>query len=297
MDKTVGLIGLGIMGSAMAKNLIQAGFRVVGHDLLSEKTDAFVTSGGEAASSASEVAETSSVIITSLPSAAALHDVAAGANGVLSGGGEGLIVIETSTLPIAEKVKARDTLKAAGMILLDCPLSGTGAQAVTKDLVVFGSGDREAFDESVPVFDGFARAHHYLGAFGNGSKMKFVANHLVNIHNVAAAEAMVLGMKAGLDPDLIYDVIRDSAGSSRIFELRGPMMVTGEYDEATMKIDVWQKDLTIIGSFAAELHCPMPLFAAAVQPYLAAMAQGLAKKDTAAVCAVLENLAGVERKP
>lgn len=297
MDKTIGLIGLGIMGSAMAKNLIQAGFRVVGHDLLSEKRDAFVTGGGEAASSASEVAETSGIIITSLPSVAAFHDVISGADGLGSGGGEGPIVIETSTLPIAEKEAGREALAAAGGILLDCPLSGTGAQAVTKDLVVFGSGDRQAFDECVPVFDGFARAHHYLGAFGNGSKMKFVANHLVNIHNVAAAEAMVLGMKAGLDPTLIYDVIRDSAGSSRIFELRGPMMVTGEYDEATMKIDMWQKDLTIIGNFAAELHCPTPLFAAAVQPYLAAMAQGHAKKDTAAVCAVLENLAGVERKP
>ena len=200
MEKTIGLIGLGIMGSAMAKNLIKAGIRVVGHDLLREKTNTFVTSGGEAAPSASEVAGASSVIITSLPSAAALHDVAAGAKGVLSGGGEGLIVIETSTLPIAEKVKARDTLMAAGIILLDCPLSGTGAQAVTKDLVVLGSGDRQAIEDCIPVFDGFARAHHYLGAFGNGSKMKFVANHLVNIHNVAAAEAMVLGMKAGLEP-------------------------------------------------------------------------------------------------
>ena len=297
MDRTVGVMGLGIMGSAMAGNLVKAGFRVLGCDIDSERTDAFAANGGEAAPSPRAVADEAGIVITSLPSVAAFHDVISGADGLGSGGGEGPIVIETSTLPIAEKEAGREALAAAGGILLDCPLSGTGAQAVTKDLVVFGSGDREAFDESVPVFEGFARAHRYLGAFGNGSKMKFVANHLVNIHNVAAAEAMVLGMKAGLDPDLIYDVIRDSVGSSRIFELRGPMMVTGEYDEATMKIDVWQKDLAIIGSFAAELHCPLPLFAAAVQPYLAAMAQGHAKKDTAAVCAVLENLAGVERKP
>ena len=297
MDRTVGMVGLGIMGSAMAGNLIKAGFRVIGRDVNSERMDALAAAGGETAPSPRAVAGEARVVITSLPSVAVFHDVISGADGLGSGGGEGPIVIETSTLPIAEKEAGREALAAAGGILLDCPLSGAGAQAVTKDLVVFGSGDREAFDESVPVFEGFARAHRYLGAFGNGSKMKFVANHLVNIHNVAAAEAMVLGMKAGLDPDLIYDVIRDSVGSSRIFELRGPMMVTGEYDEATMKIDVWQKDLAIIGSFAAELHCPLPLFAAAVQPYLAAMAQGHAKKDTAAVCAVLENLAGVERKP
>ena len=125
--------------------------------------------------------------------------------------------------------------------------------------------------------------------------MKFVANHLVNIHNVAAAEAMVLGMKAGLDPKLIYDTVKDGAGNSRIFELRAPMMVAGEYDEASMKIDVWQKDLDIISDFAASLDCPAPLFDAAVEPYRVAMDQGLSKKDTAAVCSVLEKAAGMKR--
>jgi 3-hydroxyisobutyrate dehydrogenase-like beta-hydroxyacid dehydrogenase len=296
MQKTVGIIGLGIMGSAMAGNLIKAGFRVVGYDIRRDPIDALVAQGGEATSSAREVAERTKVVITSMPSIAAFHDVVSGDDGLVQGGAEGLIVIETSTLPIEEKQKGCEALAETKKILLDCPLSGTGAQAATKDLVVLGSGNQEAFDACTTVFEGFARAQYYLGAFGNGSRMKFVANHLVNIHNVATAEAMVLGMKAGLDPQLIYDVITDSAGNSRIFELRAPMMVTGEYDDATMKIEVWQKDINVIGSFAAELHCPIPLFAAASEPYLAAMDQGLAKKDTAAVCAVLENLAGVERK-
>jgi 3-hydroxyisobutyrate dehydrogenase-like beta-hydroxyacid dehydrogenase len=168
--------------------------------------------------------------------------VVSGANGLLSGGGDEVIVIETSTLPIEEKRKAHRTREAEGVTLLDCPISGTGAQAVTKDLMILGSGDRQAFDRCVPVFDAFARAHTYLGPFGNGSKMKFVANLLINVHNVAAAEAMVLGMKAGLDPETIYAVISDSAATSRMFELRGPMMVKGAYDEATMTIETWQKD-------------------------------------------------------
>ena len=296
MEKTVGIIGLGIMGSAMADNLIKAGFRVVGLDVRPDPIDALVAQGGEGASSVREVADRTRVIITSMPNTAAFRDIVSGEGGLVHGTAEGLIVIETSTLSIEEKQKGREALAGAGKILLDCPLSGTGAQALTKDLVVLGSGDHQSFDACTTVFEGFARAHYYLGAFGNGSKMKFVANHLVNIHNVATAEAMVLGMKAGLDPQLIYDVITDSAGNSRIFELRAPMMVTGEYDDATMKIEVWQKDINVIGSFAAELHCPIPLFAAASEPYLAAMDQGLAKKDTAAVCAVLEKLAGVERK-
>jgi putative dehydrogenase len=297
MDNNVGIIGLGIMGSAMAGNLIKAGFDVVGYDIQREQRDALVADGGRAALSLGDVTENCSIIITSLPSIAAFDEVISGAGGLVEVGDEGLIVIDTSTLPITAKQQGYDALVAANKILLDCPLSGTGAQARTRDLVVLGSGDREAFDTCGPILEGFARAHRYLGAFGNGSKMKFVANHLVNVHNVAAAEAMVLGMKAGLEPELIYETIKEGAGNSRIFELRAPMMVAGEYDDATMKIDVWQKDLTIISEFAAELEYPMPLFDAAVVPYRTAMEQGLGKKDTAAVCTVLEEAAGFKRKP
>jgi 3-hydroxyisobutyrate dehydrogenase-like beta-hydroxyacid dehydrogenase len=204
-------------------------------------------------------------------------------------------VVETSTLPIEEKLKARDTLRRKGITLLDCPLSGTGAQAKTGDLVVFGSGDRRAFLETVPVLKGFSRAHHYLGEFGNGSKMKYVANLMVAIHNVSAAEAFALGMKAGLPPKLIYDVQANGAGTSRMFQVRGPMMVKGRYDDVTMKNEVWQKDMKIIGEFAARLGVPTPLFNASAAVYSAAMAQGYGRQDTGAVCAVLERMGGVRR--
>ena len=183
-------------------------------------------------------------------------------------------------------MKARDTLKRKGITLLDCPLSGTGAQAKTGDLVVFGSGDRAAFSKTTSVLKGFSRAHHYLGEFGNGSKMKYVANLMVAIHNVSAAEAFVLGMKAGLPPKLIYEVQANGAGTSRMFQVRGPMMVAGRYGDATMKNEVWQKDMKIIGEFAAKLGVPTPLFNASAAIYSAAMAQGFARADTGAVCAV-----------
>jgi len=126
--------------------------------------------------------------------------------------------------------------------------------------------------------------------------VKFVANLLVAIHNVAAAEAMVLGMKAGLDPAMILKVVAGGAGGSRMFQVRGPMMVNGDYSEATMKNEVWQKDMTIIGDFAREIDCPTPLFSASVPIYNAAMAMGLGKEDTGAVCAVLEEMAGKPRR-
>jgi len=125
--------------------------------------------------------------------------------------------------------------------------------------------------------------------------MKFVANLLVAIHNVASAEAMVLGMKAGLDPHQVVELVRSGAGGSRVFELRAPMMAEACYKPATMRVSTWQKDMAVIGAFAAELGAPTPLLDATVPIYDAAMAQGHGAQDTAVVCAVLEKLAGHQR--
>ena len=295
-DTVVGVVGLGIMGSAISANLLDAGIAVVGYDVVAEKLDALSARGGRAASSARDVAEQAPIVLLSLPSVAALDATIGAEDGLIASRRRGLIVIETSTLPIADKQRGHDALGEAGMILLDCPLSGTGAQAASRDVAVYGSGDKAAYEACVPVFEGFARAHYYLGGFASGSRMKFVANLLVAIHNVAAAEAFVLGMKAGLDAETIYRVIADGAGSSRMFEVRGPMMVAGDYDDATMKLEVWQKDMRIIGDFAKALDCPTPMFAASARWYAEAMAQGRATQDTAAVCAVLEDLAGLKRR-
>ena len=296
--KTVGMIGLGIMGMPMSENLLNAGFGVVGYGgprSHSEKIAALAPLGGHGARSPREVAERSDVVVMVLPSVAALDDVIQGKDGLAASGRAGLIVVEAGTFPIGDKLRAREALAAAGMTALDCPISGTGAQAITKDLSIYGSGDRAAYERCVAVFQGFARSTYYLGEFGNGSRMKYVANLLVAIHNVSTAEALVLGMKSGLDPATIYKVIADGAGNSRMFEVRGPLMVKGEYEPATMKVDIWQKDMKIIGDFATGLGVPTPLFAVSALLYTAAMAQGRAKQDTASVCAILEEWARLER--
>ncbi|TMH24009.1 MAG: NAD(P)-dependent oxidoreductase [Betaproteobacteria bacterium] len=292
-QQTVGMIGLGIMGSAMSANLMRAGFRVAGFDVAPKRRAEHARAGGVAAKSPRDLAKRADLIITSLPSERALAEVAAE---LAASAKRGTVVIETSTLPIKVKEAARDVLAKRGVILLDCPLSGTGAQARVKDLLIYVSGDRTAYRKTVPVLEGFTSANYYVGPFGNGSKMKFVANLLVAIHNVAAAEAMVLGMKAGLDPALVLKVVAGGAGGSRMLQVRGPMMVKGDYSEATMKNEVWQKDMTIIGDFARELDCPTPLFAASAPIYNAAMAMGMGKEDTGAVCAVLEEMAGRPRR-
>jgi L-threonate 2-dehydrogenase len=289
----IGMIGLGIMGSAMSANLMRAGFQVCGYDIQRQRRAEHARSGGMAARSARDVARRAEIVITSLPTSQALEEVAAD---LAAAGRRGGVVIETSTLPIPVKEAARRQLAQCGLALLDAPLSGTGAQARTRDLTVLASGARSAYRKVIPVLEGIARSHHFVGAFGSGSKMKFVANLLVAIHNVAAAEALVLGRKAGLDPALVLKLACEGAGSSRMLQLRGPMMVDGTYTKATMKLGDWQKDMAIIGEFARQVGCPTPLFSASASLYTAAMAMGRSQEDTASVCAVLEELASCDRR-
>jgi putative dehydrogenase len=290
--RNIAMIGLGIMGSAIARNLKAAGFSVSGYDVDAGKMEALSRDGVRPANSAVGAIGGAEIALTSLPSVEALD---ATISDVVAHPQPGLIVLEVSTFPIEAKEKARDRLAAAGMTMLDCPLSGTGAQAIVKDLAVFASGDEGAFGRCREIFDGFARVTHYLGAFGNGSRMKFVANLLVAVHNVAAAEAIVLGTKAGLDPQRIFDVISSGAGTSRIFELRGPMMVKGVYAPPTATMHVLEKDSGIIEQFAKTLGVDTPTLSAAAPLYGEAERAGYAQEDVAAVHALLARRAGLKQ--
>jgi len=288
----VGIIGLGIMGGAFARNLAAAGWKVKGFDVDPARTAELKEVGAEIAPSVAALAQSVATLITSLPTPKALEDVC---KEIVGAGAKKLTIAEMSTFALDDKTRAEKALREAGHVLLDCPVSGTGAQARLKDLVIYASGDRASIAALRPLFADFSRQTHDLGPFGNGSRMKYIANLLVSIHNVASAEAMVLGMKAGLNPQKVFDVISTSAGTSRMFEVRGPMMVSGEYDEAMMRVAMWQKDLAIIGAFAKSLGCSTPTFDATLPLYAEALAAGYGTQDTAAVCAVLEQKAGVKR--
>jgi 3-hydroxyisobutyrate dehydrogenase-like beta-hydroxyacid dehydrogenase len=281
------------MGGAFARHLLAAGHRVTGYDIAGARRRELARRGGHAARSCAEVASAARIIITSLPSPAAIEQAFFGKDGVMTGAAPDTVVIEASTMPIELKERCRKRLARAGIAMLDCPISGTGAQAAAKDIAVYASGERRAFNRCRKVFDGFARSTYYCGEFGVGSKLKFIANLLVTIHNLSTAEAMVLAEKAALDLGMVYQVIRDGAGTSRMFEVRGPMMVKGRYLPATMKSDVYQKDIDIIHAFARRLRCPTPLFNRSLEFYTAALRQGRAKQDTAAIHAVLRKRAGL----
>jgi L-threonate 2-dehydrogenase len=288
----VGVIGLGIMGGAFARHLAAAGFHTSGYDLLSANVDALSAQGGQGCSSARAVATEADVVITSLPHPAALEHALFGDDGVVAAGRSGLLVVETSTLALEDKERARVRLARAGIAMLDAPISGTGPQALAKDITVFASGDRVEFERARNVLAHFARSVRYVGPFGAGSKMKYIANLLVAIHIAATAEAIVLGERAGLDPSFLVEVLADSAATSRMLEVRGPSMATGNYDKPMMKVDVFQKDLDLIAAFAKQSKCAAPLFSASVPLFTAVAAQGMGLQDTAAVVSVVRQLAG-----
>jgi 3-hydroxyisobutyrate dehydrogenase-like beta-hydroxyacid dehydrogenase len=290
---TVGVIGMGIMGGAFARNLAADGWRVVGYDPSKQAAAAAKRAGVEIAGSAREVARNAPIVLTSLPKPAALHAVA---RELAAAKLPKRTLVEMSTFMIEDKEKARATLEKAGHTVIDCPVSGTGSQAATRDLVFYASGDKATIKKLDKMFQAFGRKVYDVGKFGNGSRMKYVANLLVAINNVASAEAMVLGMKSGLDPQLIFDLISAGAGNSRVFELRAPMMVKGRYDKVTMKIDVWQKDMDVIGDFAKKIGVPTPLFSATEAIYEKALKSGHGAEDTAAVCAVMEKMANFKRR-
>jgi putative dehydrogenase len=286
MSKTVGIIGLGIMGSAIARNLVERGWTVIGFDIDAARRAELALAHVIIAKDIAHIAHDAELIMTSLPSPAAAEAVA---REIAASGQPPRIVAELSTLTIADKLRFEDILKKAGHVALDCPLSGTGAQAKTRDLVVYASGESDAIARCLALFADFAKQSADLGRFGNGSRMKFIANHLVAIHNVATAEAMVLAERAGLDPQMVLDMVGPGAGGSRMFQMRAPMMVERIYEPATMKVSTWKKDMAIIAEFAEQIGCATPLFTLTQPVYTEAMAMGLGDQDTAAVFEVLKK--------
>lgn len=289
---TVGVVGLGAMGLPLAANWVEAGFRVVGFDIRRERLQYLLEAGGEEAGSPAEVFQTADLVILSLPSADALDEVVHGAGGIVAGARPGTICIETSTLPLVAKESARESLSSAGVPLLDCPISGTGAQARQRDIVFYASGPEDLVDRCRPVLGSVARAVPWVGEFGAGTKVKLVSNLLVSVHTMAAAEALNLAARVGLDPSKTHELLCAGAGTSRMLEVRGPMMVAGRYGGETATIETLGKDVELIMGFAADHHCPVPLLATVSTFFVAAKAQDLGSCDPAVLAEVLGRLAG-----
>ncbi len=289
-DKNVGLIGVGNMGSAMASSLLAAGFDVVAHDIDSSRMTALERAGGRTVDSPREVAEQATQIVLSLPTTAALRDVVSGDGGLVEAAQGDVVIAETSTLALADKRTARDTLSAAGMTLLDCPISGTAGQARAGDIVFYASGPEPSVQAFEPLLLAMGRAAPWLGEFGAGIKAKLVSNLLVAVHTMAAAEALNLATRAGLEPEKMLNVLTAGAGTSRMLEVRGPMMVAGSYPSDSATIDILAKDVGLILEFADGSDVTTPLLSMVSSFFTAAGAMGMADNDPAVLAEVYRIL-------
>lgn len=291
----VGVIGLGIMGGIMAETLREAGYAVNGYDIAPAARARLKRAGGKALASVAAVVQQSDVLITSLATSAALATVA----GEIAAAGPGHrpLVIETSTLPLADKDAAAAVLKRAGIKALDCPISGTAARMKERAWTIFVSGEAKASKVALPILRVFTDNVPQVGPFGHGTRMKYAANHLVAIYNVAYGEVVTFARKMGLDPRKMLELFGSSPVlGTGVMRLRMPFMLDRNYSPPTMKVEVWQKDMQVIGDMAKSLDCPTPLFNACAPIYTTAMAQGLALEDTASVAEVLGAMAGLPPK-
>ncbi len=297
MRDKVGIIGLGAMGGLYARHLLNAGFEVIGCDLVESHVTPLVKQGMKSASTPKDTAELSDVLISSLPSLNALQEVISGDNGVLQCDKASQILIDTTTLKVEDKITLGGLMSAGGKIFLDAPISGTPPMVEELQASLYVSGDEAAYQRCIPIIEGFTKTNYYVGPVGDASKMKILANYLVGVHTVAAAECMVLGIKAGLDPKMIHEVLPKGAGGSTMLQIRGEYMAKSDYryEEGTI-FNVFQKDCSIITEYAASMRSPIHLFAAARQTFNSAIALGLDHHELAAVCKAVEVAAGVDRK-
>jgi len=294
--RKIGFVGLGIMGSAMAEHLLNSGFAIVGYDIEPKARNRLKSWGGKPLGSVQGVLQHANIIITSLPSGQALKTVTD--EMVLEfAGDKGLqkVLIETSTLPIQDKEACAKKLKSVGIVALDCPIIGTVSHLKNRLWTIYASGPKKTYQDVLPLLREFTDDTPYLGAYGSGTKMKLAANHLVAIYNVAYAESVTLARKMGLDPrDVLQHFGNSPILGTGVMRSRMAMMVERNYAPPTMKVEVWQKDMGIIGDLAKTLNCPTPLFSASADIYTAAMAQNLALEDTAATAEVLASMAGIK---
>ncbi len=292
----VGIVGLGIMGGTFCRHLIDSGSPVVGCDIDPACGERARAAGATVVDDAAAVARAAEIVLVVVPSPKALDDVVAR---IAASGAPPRTIVEMGTFDLETKLQAARRLQAAGHTMLDCPVSGTGTQALTKDLVVFVSGDRTLADPAMSVFARFARKAEHVGPLGNGTRMKLVTNHLVAIHVAAAGEAIALGIKSGLDPQQVLDMAKAGAADSRMLHLRGPMMVADSYDgpNISARTAILMKDCATISAFADALECPTPVLNAVKSLYAAAMSTGHADHDPASVAAVSRAMAGIGRTP
>lgn len=288
MRTTVGVVGLGLLGHAVASRLRGAGHAVVGYDVVPACLDRLVALGGTAAKSAADVARGAEIVCTLLPSLPAVEEAILGDEGVVAGARPGQTLCQMSTIsPTLTELLAHE-MAARGLTFLDCPISGTSGMVAQGNGVIFVGGEPAAYKRWRPLLESILPGPVHIGAAGQAMLLKLVANLLVALNSAAAAEALAMARRGGLDPRMVVDVLRTGAATSRMLDVRGPMMVAGEFP-AQMKLDLFMKDLHLIQDAAGTVGARLPLTDVAERLYAAAHEAGHGAEDLAVVITELDR--------
>ena len=282
----IGLIGLGAMGGAYAKHLLKNNFKCFGIDSDKNNILKFLQLGGQEITY-DELFNKVEIVLTSLPSLNAYKDVLNNLKR-LGKNNPKKIILDMNTISINDKNMFKNEIIGLNIDMLDSPVSGTGAQAWEADLTVFASGSKELIDKCMNIFKAFSKEVINVGSFGNGMKFKILANLLVTIHNTAAAEALRLGELAGLDQDMIFKVLGNSAATSVMLQKRMPLMINKNYEPPTASYNIFLKDVDIIRNFIKDNNVTLPTFEGSAKIYDKAEKTLSKNWDTASVYEVLK---------
>ena len=286
--KTIGSIGLGAMGGSYAKFLIEDNYTVYGVDPDTQNAEIFTSLGGLLLNNISDLVDKCNVIILSLPTVPIFKEVI---NKIEVNGrsNESKILIDMNTISLDDKIETKKKLEKLNISMVDAPVSGTGAQAKVKDIVVMSSGDKAIVDKCDDIFRSFSKQNIYVGDFGNGIKFKILANLLVTVHNTVTAEALLLGQKAGLEEKMIYQVLNAGAATSVMLDKRMPLMINKNYEPATASMRIFLKDIDVITDYLKSNNLNSPTFEAAANLYNQSKENIPITHDTAAIYEQLKN--------
>ncbi|HZO41506.1 MAG TPA: NAD(P)-dependent oxidoreductase [Methylomirabilota bacterium] len=290
--KRIAVVGVGLLGSAVASRLLAGGFTVAGYDTRREQLTGLTSRGLQAASSLKDAATGADAVFTILPTPDAVEAAITGPGGLLGTMARSAALIQMSTISPTLTRRLAEAATGAGIAFLDAPMSGTSAMVERGDCTIFAGGDRALVDACQPIFGAIAKRTTHIGPVGSASLAKLAANLLVALNTAALAEALVLGTKGGLPPQVLLDILKDSAGASRMVDVRGPLMVEHRF-EPQMKLELFLKDFRLMLEEAQRLGVALPLTSLTQQLCTAAVAAGRGGDDLAVVITTLEQMAGL----
>jgi len=293
MSKRIAVVGVGLMGSSLAKHLVAGGYPVIVHDLDPAKVEALVQLGAKKAGAADQIAAEADVIMLSLPNSYIVNDVLTNSLKVFETGRKGLIVVDTSTPDPDMSAQMAARLRERGIEMMDGTISGTSEMFAEKNAIFMVGGSKPAFKECEPIFRAASKEAFYMGANGTGANTKLVVNLVLSLNRMALAEGLTLAAKAGLDQALALEVLKQSAAYSSAMDQKGDRMVKRNFLKPASALSTSYKDSRLILALGAKLDCPLPLMSLYVQALASEVSKGKTSLDPATIIDFYRDLANI----